>query len=73
MNVEDQQGNIIHEGVTIVTFVEEFGKTRLTVHARIERSTVEHTPTDAARMEDSWNQILDHLAKDMSESKEHLA
>jgi uncharacterized protein YndB with AHSA1/START domain len=73
MNVEDQQGNIIHEGVTIVTFAEEFGKTRLTVHARIERSTVEHTPTDAARMEDSWNQILDHLAKDMSESKEHLS
>ena len=73
MNVEDQQGNIIHEGVTIVTFAEESGKTRLTVHARIERSTIEHTPTDAARMEDSWNQILDHLAKDMSESKEHLA
>jgi uncharacterized protein YndB with AHSA1/START domain len=73
MNVEDQQGNIIHEGVTIVTFAEESGKTRLTVHARIDHSNVEPTPTDAARMEDSWNQILDHLAKDMSESKEHLS
>jgi len=71
VSVQDSQSNMTVEGVTIVTFTEESGKTRLTLHSRIESSTVEHTAMDSERMENSWNQILDHLAKDMSESKEH--
>ncbi|HLK19126.1 MAG TPA: SRPBCC domain-containing protein [Bryobacteraceae bacterium] len=71
MNVQDGEGNIIFEGVTTVTLVEEAGKTRLTLHSRIENASVEFGAMHGAGMENGWNQALDHLEKQLSESKEH--
>jgi len=77
MSVQDTQGNIILEGVNFVTFAEESGKTKVTLHSRIVSANPElaamHLVGGARKMENSWNQALDHLAKDMSESKEHLS
>ncbi len=73
MCVRDAEGNTILEGVTTVTFTEESGKTRLTLHVRIENATPELLAMHMVGMENGWNQLLDHFAKDLSESKEHLA
>jgi uncharacterized protein YndB with AHSA1/START domain len=71
MSVLDSEGNIILEGVTTVTFTGESEKTKLTLHSRIENATPELAAMHMAGMENGWNQALDHLAKHLSESKEH--
>jgi uncharacterized protein YndB with AHSA1/START domain len=77
MSVQDSEGNIILEGVNIVTFAEESGKTKVTLHSRIVSANPElaamHLVGGDRKMENSWNQALDHLAGQMSESKEHLS
>lgn len=73
MNVQDAEGNIIFEGVTTVTLVEEAGKTRLTLHSRIENATVEFGAMHGAGMENGWNQALDHLEKHLPELKEQVS
>jgi uncharacterized protein YndB with AHSA1/START domain len=73
MSVQDSEGNIILEGVTTVTFTEESGKTKLTLHSRIENATPELAAMHMAGMENGWNQALDHLAKELSQSKEHIS
>jgi uncharacterized protein YndB with AHSA1/START domain len=73
MSVKDSEGNIILESVTSVTFAAESGKTRLTLHSRIESATVELAAMHLMGMENGWNQALDHLAQQMSESKEQIS
>ena len=74
MGVADQQGNIILEGVSTVTFTEQHGKTTLTLRARITKATDEVAAMHVAGMEQGWSQSLDHLAAELSaESKEHAS
>lgn len=64
---EDEQGNPQLEGLTTVTFVEHEGKTKLTVHAVVVKST----PDVAAAlegMEEGWNQSLDKLAEHLAQA-----
>jgi uncharacterized protein YndB with AHSA1/START domain len=73
MGVADAQGNIILEGVSIVTFTEQAGKTTLTLRARITKATAEAAP-HLSGMEHGWNQSLDHLAAELAaETKELFA
>ena len=71
LGMEDQQGNIILEGVNTVIFTEQSGKTSLTLRVRMVKTSTEamhHIGT----MEEGWGQSLQHLAADVaSESKEH--
>lgn len=62
---EDEAGNPQLEVLNTVTFVEQGGKTKLTLRAVVVRSTPE-VAAALAGMEEGWNQSLDKLA-------EHLA
>ncbi len=57
----DQDGTVQLEVLNTVTLVEEDGKTQLTLHAVVVRTTPDAaTMLDA--MEDGWTQTLDRLA-----------
>jgi uncharacterized protein YndB with AHSA1/START domain len=72
MGVKDTEGNIILEGVTMVTFTEQAGKTTLVLRARILRANAETAALHLSGMQNGWSQALDHLAVEMAaESKEH--
>jgi uncharacterized protein YndB with AHSA1/START domain len=78
MGVKDQQGNIILEGVSSVTFTEQAGKTTLTLRARITKATTEVAAMHIAGMEQGWSQSLDHLTVELAAqlataSKEHAS
>jgi uncharacterized protein YndB with AHSA1/START domain len=58
---EDQAGNPLLEALTTVTFAEQGGKTKLTVHATaVGRAPV--APQMLAGMETGWTQSLERLA-----------
>lgn len=59
---EDHDGNPLLEGVTTVTFSEEGGKTKLTLHARAV-GTAPVAPQMLAGMEAGWTQSLEKLAE----------
>jgi uncharacterized protein YndB with AHSA1/START domain len=74
MGVRDQQGNIILEGVSTVTFTEQAGKTTLALRARITKATTEVAAMHIRGMEQGWSQSLDHLAAELATaSKEHAS
>ena len=56
-----EDGPFLLEEITTVTFEEQGGKTKLTVHAAITRATAEAAGA-LAGMEEGWNQSLDRLA-----------
>ena len=59
---EDQAGNALLRSLTVVTFADEGGKTRLTVHAdAIGLSPL--APQMLAGMEAGWTQSLEKLAE----------
>jgi uncharacterized protein YndB with AHSA1/START domain len=59
---EDQAGNALLRSLTVVTFAEEGGKTKLTVHAdAIGLSPL--APQMLAGMEAGWTQSLEKLAE----------
>ena len=57
---EDLQGNPLLEALTVVTFVEQGGKTKLTVHAKAVGLAPE-APQMLAGMEAGWTQSLERL------------
>lgn len=57
----DQQGNVLLEGLTTVTFDEYDGKTKLTLHTRAV-ALVDYASAYLAGMEEGWKQTLDGLA-----------
>jgi len=59
---EDLQGNPLLEALTTVTFVEQGGKTKLTVHAKAIGLAPE-APQMLAGMEAGWTQSLERLAE----------
>jgi uncharacterized protein YndB with AHSA1/START domain len=61
----DKNGNPLFEVLTTVTFSEHGGKTKLTLHASVEKATAEGAP-HLAGMEQGWNQTLDRLAQEVS-------
>jgi uncharacterized protein YndB with AHSA1/START domain len=65
---EDEAGNRLLESLTTVTFADEAGKTKLTVHA----SAVGIAPISVqmlAGMEQGWSQSLDRLDEQMRQVK----
>lgn len=58
---EDRDGNALLESVTTVTFAEEGGKTRITVHAKAVGLAPVATQM-LAGMEAGWTQSLERLA-----------
>jgi len=64
---EDEDGNPQLEGLNIVTFAEHNGKTKLTLQARIVKSTPE-VAVPLAGMEDGWSQSLDRLAEELAKA-----
>ena len=59
---EDLQGNPLLEALTTVTFVEQGGKTKLTVHAKAV-GLAPVAPQMLAGMEAGWTQSLERLAE----------
>ncbi len=59
----DGQGNPLFEVLTTVTFAEHGGKTKLTMHASVTKTTAE-AARHIAGMEQGWNQSLDRLAEE---------
>jgi uncharacterized protein YndB with AHSA1/START domain len=59
-NAIDEAGNPIIEGLTTVTFAEEGGKTRLTLHTR-GRAVVEKAVAYLQGMEMGWTMSIDKL------------
>lgn len=59
--LEDEQGNPQLEDITTVTFAEQEGKTKLTVHAVVTKAAPAAEGA-LAGMEEGWNQSLDRLA-----------
>lgn len=57
----DEAGKPLFEGLTTVTFVEQGGKTALTLQARVVKATAEAAP-HLAGMEVGWTQSLERLA-----------
>ena len=58
----DKEGKPLFEVLTIVTFAEQGGKTKLTMQAKVVKSTAEAAPF-LAGMEEGWKQTLDRLAE----------
>jgi uncharacterized protein YndB with AHSA1/START domain len=56
----DEKGNLLFEVLNIVTFTEQAGKTKLTVHARVVNATAAAAPY-LAGMEIGWTQSLERL------------
>ena len=63
----DQQGNVLLEGLTTVTFDEYEGKTKLTLHTRAV-ALVDYATAYLAGMEEGWKQTLDSLAATLAKS-----
>ncbi len=61
-NAEDESGNRLIDGFTIVTFAEEGGKTRLTLDTRVVGIAAE-SPAMLGGMEAGWGQSIDRLAE----------
>ena len=57
---DDAQGNLFAIEFITVSLGEHGGKTKLTLHIRVEWPSV--APALLGRMEESWNQSLDRLA-----------
>jgi uncharacterized protein YndB with AHSA1/START domain len=57
----DDKGNLLFEVLNTVTFAEQAGKTTLTLHARVVKSTAAAAPY-LAGMEIGWTQSLERLA-----------
>lgn len=64
--VPDQQKPLF-EILNTVTFIEQGGKTKLTVEARVLKSTPEAAPM-LAGMEEGWKQTLDRLASHVAKA-----
>jgi uncharacterized protein YndB with AHSA1/START domain len=60
----DQKGEPMFEILNTVTFAEEGGKTKLTVHARVSKVRGEAAP-HLAGMEQGWSMTLDRLAEEV--------
>jgi uncharacterized protein YndB with AHSA1/START domain len=58
--IEDEEGNVHLETRTSVTFEDDGGKTKLTMHALVTRATPAAEGA-LAGMEEGWNQSLDSL------------
>lgn len=58
---EDKEGNPLLEVLNTVTFAEQDGKTKLTLHAVVVKSGPEVAPA-LDGMEDGWRQSIDRLA-----------
>jgi uncharacterized protein YndB with AHSA1/START domain len=56
----DEEGNPLFEVLNTVTFAEQGGKTRLTVQAKVVKSTSKATPY-LDGMEEGWKQTIDRL------------
>jgi uncharacterized protein YndB with AHSA1/START domain len=56
----DEAGNLLFEVLNTVTFAEQAGKTKLTMHARVTRTTAAAAPY-LAGMEVGWTQSLERL------------
>ena len=56
----DEKGNLLFEVLNIVTFTEQAGKTKLTMHARVVNATAAAAPY-LAGMEIGWTQSLERL------------
>ncbi|MGH6672814.1 MAG: SRPBCC family protein [Xanthobacteraceae bacterium] len=56
----DADGNHLLEGFTTVTFVEEGGKTKMTLHTRA-KAVVEYAAAYLQGMEAGWTQSIDRL------------
>ena len=64
-NAIDKDGNIIIEGFTTVTFMEDNGKTRLTLKTR-GTARVDYAAAYLQGMEAGWNQSLEKLAEELA-------
>jgi uncharacterized protein YndB with AHSA1/START domain len=68
----NEQGHALFEALTVVTFAERAGKTSVTVHQRIVKSTPEAAP-HIGGMEMGWKLTLDrleaHVAKIAAQGK----
>ena len=60
----DQNGEPLFEVLNTVTFAEESGKTRLTVHASVSKVRAE-AAQHLAGMELGWSMTLDRLAEEV--------
>ena len=60
----DNNGEPLFEVLNTVTFAEEGGKTKLTVHARVSKVKGEAAP-HLAGMEQGWSMTLDRLAEEV--------
>jgi len=65
---EDAEGNPQLEVLHTVTFVEHEGKTTLTLHSVVVKST-SALPPEQALMEEGWNQSLDRLAENLGKRR----
>jgi uncharacterized protein YndB with AHSA1/START domain len=61
----DAEGNPLFEVLTTVTFVEQDGKTKQTLHARVIKRTAEAAPY-LKGMEAGWTQSLERLAESLA-------
>jgi uncharacterized protein YndB with AHSA1/START domain len=61
----DAEGNPLFEVLTAVTFVEQDGKTKQTLHARVIKRTAEAAPY-LKGMEAGWTQSLERLAESLA-------
>lgn len=57
----DANNNPLFEVLTVVSFTEQGGKTKLTMHAIVTKTTAEAAPYIAG-MNEGWNQSLNRLA-----------
>jgi uncharacterized protein YndB with AHSA1/START domain len=60
----DEKGSPLFEILNTVTFAEQGGNTKLTLHARVTMATAE-APRYLAGMELGWSQSLDRLADEV--------
>ncbi|HEX9824255.1 MAG TPA: SRPBCC domain-containing protein [Actinomycetota bacterium] len=58
----DGDGNVLVEDVNTITFEDEGGKTKVTVHARVIKATPEAAEA-LEGMDDGWNQTLDRMVR----------
>ncbi len=65
---EDETGNAQLEVLNTITLVEVSGKTKLTLHALVLKSTPAMRDS-LAGMEEGWNESLDRLGQTLSELK----
>ena len=61
----DEKGQPLFEVLNTVTFAEEGGKTKLTLHATVGKLKAE-AATHLAGMEQGWSQALDRLTEEVN-------